>query len=130
MILIPASIIVYMLFIAIILSCCFGNMTDNVQHVDDSSMWITIAGATLVEVFHNMMNTSTNDRRFAARKRRCVSGVFSELGTYLTRRCYRMIEDEFWKLYNLIAPTYPKENTRNRRKCILFVGRCVLFIFL
>ena len=68
-------------------------MTDNVQHVDNSLMWITMAGATLVEVCHDMMNISTNDRNFVARKRRCVSDMVSEVGLYWTRRCYRMTED-------------------------------------
>ena len=86
MILLLASISLYVLLIAVILPCCFGNIANNAQYVDDSLMWMMMTGATLVEVCRDMTNTCTNDRCFDPQKRRCISDIFSELGPYWIRR--------------------------------------------
>ena len=42
--------------------------------------------------------------------------MFSELGPCWVKRSYRMTEEEFWKLLNLILPYYPKKQASKKRK--------------
>ena len=82
-------------------------------------MLIMMAGASVSSVcdMYAVESNSDKSRRFVSHKRQCVSDIFSELGPIYTRRCYRMIENEFWKLYSLIAPYYPKKKNHKRNRC-------------
>ena len=114
MLCLTASIAFYIILISFVIPSCFGHATDDDQYIDDSIMLVMMSCAALVEICHDMTNQYKNDRRFVSRKRRCVSDIFSELGPYWVKRSYIMTEDEFWKLFNLIHPYYPKNNKRKR----------------
>ena len=113
---VSASLSLYFILIAIIIPSCFGNPTHSDYAVDDSLIFIMMSCASAVQFGTDMINHRSRYRRFVTRDRRCVSDIFSDLGPYFVRRSYRMTEEEFWKLFNLIEPFYPKEKKNCKRK--------------
>ena len=91
-----------------------GNTVEDDQFIDDSIVLVMMSCAALLEVYHNMTDEEKQFKSFVRRKRRCVSDIFKELGPYWVKRSYRMTEDEFWKLFNIIHPYYPKSNKSKR----------------
>ena len=118
MISLTACTALYILLITVIIPFTLGNITEHDQFIENSMMLIMMAGASVSSVcaMYAVEYNSDKSRRFVSRKRRCVSDIFSELGPIYTRRSYRMTENEFWKLYSLIAPYYPKKKNRKRKR--------------
>ena len=81
-------------------------------------MLIMMAGDSIASVCTVYAVESNSDKscRFVRRERRCVSDIFTELGPIYTHRSYRMTENEFWKLYSLLAPYYPKKRNCKRKR--------------
>ena len=81
----------------------------------DSIAQIVQIGVAISHVCYSLFNESNRSRTFVCRKRRCVSDTFQELGPRYTRRSYR-IAFNFWTLYNVILPYYPKREEMNDNK--------------
>ena len=116
MLCLTVGIAFYIILISIVIPYSFANETQDDQYIDDSILLVMMSCAALVEVCHDITNQYKNDRRFVTQKRRCVGDIFSELGPYWTKRSYRMTENEFWKLHNLIVRYYPKKPVSRKRK--------------
>ena len=99
----------------------FGNVTENDQYIDNAIMLILIAGDIIASVctIYAVESNSDKSRRFVRLERHCVSDMFSELVPIYTHRSYCMTENEFWKLYSLLAPHYlKKRNCQHKRSNI------------
>ena len=111
-----AGISLYLLVISVILPLSCGSLINSIGHVDDSLVLVAMSCATLLEAASYVIYEGKNHRRFVRRKRKCVSDIFAELGPTFTKRSYRMSETSFWKLYNMVAPFYPKQKRRRKRR--------------
>ena len=78
-------------------------------------------------VCYSVFNENNFPRKFVCKKRRCGIDIFQELGPRFTRRSYGMNSIDFWTIYNLILPYYPKRedmddskrvNTKRKHKSI------------
>ena len=105
------------LFVVLLLMpSVFGNPIDNEQLLYDSIVQIVQIGAVMCHVCYSILNDRNRSRTFVCRERRCVSDIFQELGPRYTRRSYRMNSIDFWTLYNIILPYYPKRELINENK--------------
>ena len=77
---------------------------------------ITQIGAAMSHVCYSLFNESNRSRTFVRRKRRCVGDIFQELSPRYTRHSYRMTSINFWTLFNIILPYYPKREEMNDNK--------------
>ena len=116
MIWLTAGISLYLLVISVILPLSCGSLIESTGNVDDSLVLIAMSCATLLEAASYVIDEGKHHRRFVRRKRKCVSNIFDELGPTFTKRSYRISETSFWKLYNNVAPFYPKRKGRRKRR--------------
>ena len=115
MIYLTACTALHILLITVSIPFTLENVNEHEQFIENSIMLIMMVDASVSSVcaMYTVESNSDKSRHFASRKRRYVSNIFSELGPIYARRSYHMIENEFWTLYSLIAPYYPKNKIVN-----------------
>ena len=111
-----AGISLYLLVFSVILPYACGSLSESTGNVDYLIVLIAMSCATFLEAASYVIDDVKNHRRFVRRKRNCVSNIFAELGPTFTKRSYRMSELSFWKLYNMVAPFYPKQKRRHKHR--------------
>ena len=100
-------ILVYVVIIAIGLPVVFASNKQRDTYIDDTLLAVVFATVTVLGGSYSTIFDGITKRRFIRRKRRIMSDIFSELGPYYTQRSYRMKEQSFWQLYNMIKPFSP-----------------------
>ena len=94
----------------------FVNAIDHEQLLYDSIIQITQIGAAMSHVCYSVFNENNFPRKFVCKKRRCGIDIFQELGPRFTRRSYGMNSIDFWTIYNLMLPYYPKREDMDDSK--------------
>ena len=100
-------ILVYLVIIALGLPLVFASNIQRDTYINDSLLVAVFATVTVLDGSYSTVFDDITKRRFVRRKRRIMSDIFSELGSYYTQRSYRMQEQHFWQLYNMIKPFSP-----------------------
>ena len=109
-------ILVYLVIIGLGLPLVFASNIQRDTYINDTLLVAVFASVTVLDGSYNTVFDDITKRGFVWRKRRIVSDIFSELGPYNTQRSYRMKEQHFWQLYNMIKPFSPIEKKETYQK--------------
>ena len=63
-----------------------------------------------------MDNGPRSGSKTVKRERKFAGDIFAEYGNYNIKRAYRMTEEDFWRLYNLIVPYVPLSKEKKRKR--------------
>ena len=102
-------ILVYLVIIALGLPFVFASNIQYDIYINDSLLVSVFAAVTVLDGSYSTVFEDVTKRRFVRRKLKIMSDIFAELQPHYTHKFYRMQEQHFWQLYNMIKDFSPIE---------------------
>ena len=94
----------------------FASNIQRDTYINDSILVTVLAAVAVIDGSYGTVFEDVIKRRFVRRKRKIMSDIFAELGPLYMQKSYRMQEQHFWMLYNMIKDFSPIEKKRKRNK--------------